>query len=201
MTARTILPWALLAASVVLNFVLAAARPGTNSLPAPPAVTAFHPPTPAIPFTVEPTPEPNPEPNSATSLGPISTRSQTYAAFANTLRAESITPTELVVLNQIIGRWLTSDPAAASEWLDAQPDCENYGPAIATVAEFLVTGGDYQSAREWADTIAEPDLRARTTEIIIAEAYRTGAMSAEAVKSADLRPGAVDDILSGARTD
>lgn len=190
MTARVLVPWALLAISATFNFLYL-----TRPAPPPDVAAALPTAVDAPPRPIGGTPIPDlastPAPDRAEDSPPTFTeRSRTYEDFVNTLRAEATTPTEFQVLNQIVARWMTSDPWAASTWLDAQRDVEHYGPALATTARFLVADGDLAAAEDWARSIADPALRTQTLESIITEAHRVGTLDDNEVRTSGLpEPG------------
>lgn len=197
------LPWCLLACSLAAHAWLYAHRPApasTLSGPKSPPPHTSYPFTPSLAKIPEPAaPATPPRPPAPTA------HTATYSAYADILARSLETPEQHDELARVLGRWIASDPASASEWLNRQPDDPRYDLPVSQVAIHLTAKGNYALAREWADSIRTPEVRVASIEEILAEQYRrrqlTPAALADAAARAGLPPDRVQGILSYSRLD
>jgi hypothetical protein len=197
------LPWGLLALSLVAHLrfqdhAVAPAAPETK----PPGLVS--PPTPANlrPQSVAPAIAAAPAPV-AIAAPPAPT--VTFAHYADLLAQSLETPGQHDDLARVLARWIAVDPVAASAWLARQPDDPRYDLPVAQIVTHLTARTDYVRAREWADRIRTPAVRADAIEEILAEQYRhhrvTPAALADAASRAGLPPERVQTILNYSRLD
>lgn len=195
-----VLPWGLLALSLVahLRFQDHAVAPATLETK-PQADLRPQPVAPAIPVSIPITVTTS----SATPARPAPT--VTFAHYADLLAQSLETPEQHDDLARVLARWIAVDPAAASAWLARQPDDPRYDLPVSQIVTHLTARTDYVRAREWADRIRTPEVRADAIEEILAEQYRhhrvTPAALADAASRAGLPPERVRAILNYSRLD
>jgi hypothetical protein len=193
-----ILPWGLLALSLIahLRFYDHAGDP---AIPDKAATRAAMSPPPA-----------DPRPQSAAPATPAAIAAPpaptvTLAHYADLLAQSLETPGQHDDLARVLARWIAVDPVAASAWLARQPDDPRYDLPVSQIVTHLTARTDYARAREWADRIRTPAVRADAIEEILAEQYRhrrvTPAALADAASRAGLPPERVQAILNYSRLD
>lgn len=207
---RSTLPWCLLAVSLAAHaWLLTRPAPRLDSpsfaAASPQPLAAFIPPAPPLTTTAISSTAPAPAPQPAAAVSKTVAHVATFTAYADILAASLETPAQHADMARLLSRWIASDPGSASAWLNRQPDDPRYDLPVAQVATYLTARGDYTLAREWADSIRTPDVRAAAIEEILAEQYRhrqlTPATLATAAASAGIPADRVEGILNYSRLD
>lgn len=211
MSLPSALPWFLLAVSLSAHawHYLRLAPPTAAHLPhlaaayTPPSLSPpLLPAAPAIAATVTTAPTSQP-PTPARATPPAHTA--TFAAYADILAQSLETPEQHDDLARLLARWIATDPAAASEWLNNQPDDPRYDLPVSQVANHLTAGGKYELARDWAMSIRIPEVRSAALEEILAEKYRARLLSPYELSASAQKDGlpasSVEAILNYSRLD
>jgi hypothetical protein len=200
-----ILPWGLLTLSLVAHLRIQdhAVAPAVPDKPATRAAVSPPPADPRPQLAAPATPAATTSTPAAIAAPPAPT--VTLAHYADLLAQSLETPGQHDDLARVLARWIAVDPAAASAWLARQPDDPRYDLPVAQIVTHLTARTDYTRAREWADRIRTPAVRADAIEEILAEQYRhrrvTPAALADAASRAGLSPERVQAILNYSRLD
>jgi hypothetical protein len=205
------LPWFLLAVSLSAHAwnYLRPTPPASASLPRlataftpPPPFSPIHPAAPAIIATA--TTYPTPKLTTPTRANPPA-HTATFAGYADILAKSLDTPEQHDDLARVLARWIATDPAAASEWLNNQPYDPRYDLPVSQVANHLTAGGKYALAHDWAMSIRIPEVRSSALEEILAEKYRARLLTLGELRAAAQKDGlpssSVESILSYSRLD
>jgi hypothetical protein len=201
-----ILPWVLLAMSLVAHLRVSPRDDASVHVEKPASVAASRPVysetvVPAETHPIAPVPQTQPVAESASAPKP----GVTFANYADLLAYSLETPEQHTDLARVLARWIAVDPAAASAWLARQPDDPRYDLPVAQIVTHLTARTDYPRAREWADSIRTPAVRAAAIEEILAEQYRHRRVTPEALTlaaaQAGLTPERVQAILNYSRLD
>ncbi len=199
-----ILPWGLLALSLVAHFRFS---PRNDALPARVEIAAATE-KPALAPAVTSAPDIFSEPLPVTPpTAPVAKPAPTvtFAHYADLLAQSLETPGQHDDLARVLARWIAVDPAAASAWLNRQPDDPRYDLPVSQIVTHLTARTDYALAREWAGRIRTPEVRADAIEEILVEQYRnrrvTPAALADAASREGLSPERVQAILNYSRLD
>jgi hypothetical protein len=207
---RIIFPWALLTVSLTANVLLwrdktqhpATPSPSLSQIPAassprPLTSSAVNSESAAI---SSPPPSFTPHPSSFT-LRSTASRSAAFAGYADLLVEDIKTQEQIDALNQLLARWVATDPTAAATWLGQYDQAPFYDPAALHVTNHLVATERFTEASTWADLISDPSLRETAHEAIIAESFRAKKIDASAVRLSGLPAPRVEAILNGSRLD
>jgi len=206
---RFILPWCLLTISLAAHVWLFTRPSPRSDLPAltvasaPPLATYIRPaPKLLIAATSSAASLPSAQPAAALVTA---AHAATFTAYADILASSLETQEQHADMARLLGRWIATDPGSASAWLNRQPDDPRYDLPVAQVATLLTVQGDYALAREWADSIRTPEVRAAAIEEILAEQYRhrllTPTALATAAAAAAIPAHRVQGILNYSRLD
>lgn len=197
-----VLPWGLLALSLAAHaWQQFAPRPSAAAVPAGTRAPADHsaPSAPSYPTAPRSTPPELAEAAAAAAPPPPSPPAPavTFAAYADLLAGSLETPGQHEDLARVLARWVAVDPVGASEWLDRHPDDPRFDLPVAQVATHLVAEGDYELAREWADSIRTPEVRLMAIEEVLAEQYRHHRLTPATLATAAARAGLPADRVRG----
>jgi hypothetical protein len=148
-------------------------------------------------------------PAASAELTAILQLTATLAAYADLVAGAQETPEQHDDLARTLARWIAVDPGAAAEWIAtraaAAPDDPGLDPALAQLSVHLTARGAYGVAREWAEAIRSPEVRALALEELLAERYRHRQLDPAALRAAaasdGLPPERVAAILDYSRLD
>ena len=192
-----VLPWGLLALSLAAHAWRLKPQIDRSDLPdrSDPSY-----PRPSQPSFIDPRPTtPAPTPPAVVSAPPPAPPAPavTFAAYADLLAGSLETPGQHEDLARVLARWVAIDPVGAAEWLDRHPDDPRFDLPVAQVATHLVAEGDYELAREWADSIRTPAVRLMAIEEVLAEQYRHRRLTPATLAAAAARAGLPADRVAG----
>jgi hypothetical protein len=97
--------------------------------------------------------------------------------------------------------WFEHDPAAARDWLAAQPSLEEFQPSISYIAHHISEGGDLALALEWAALLTDVTLHDDTVFDIHALAIRNGRLSPADIPVGLIEEARMEELLNGAPGD
>ena len=209
---RRSVPWLLLAVSVAANATLFLKLKSTRTSPPPPPALNAQPATldPVRLSTFNPQRPSSPGPASLNSqrstlnssaLSSTSARSAAFRGYAELLAEEVKTDEQIAALNQLLARWVATDPVTAAVWLSQHDEAPFYDPAALHVAQHLVATQRYTEASSWAELIRDPAQRAVAHEAIVAERFRARQIDRSDVQRSGLSPERIAAILNGSRLD
>lgn len=184
-------PWLLLAVSLTGNLLWLSQDAPTAAAPTKATISPVKtvlPPSESTPRSLD---------NSTVTSVPVirATESATLASYIDLLARDVTTAEQKSGINQVLARWLSVDPAAASEWLNNHPH-KVFDPAVRTAAVNLVAANRIQEAAEWASSIQDPSERMQAFIAIYAESYRHHKISAQQLRATGLPKDVIDGILN-----